>query len=265
MGFERAGMRCAWQIEIDPYCRAVLRKHWPTVRQFCDVQVVHGEQKNRCNHCLDSIDLLCGGPPCQPFSYAGKRRGAKDPRNLWPDTVRLVEELRPRWIVFENVPGVESYLATSIPPRLEAQGYRNSPIGIVLFSVPAWSVGAFHLRHRIWTIAYRSSHLVIDSETSQSTDSDGARYVSTKFERHFSRLSSYSLSSAEHSGSKNWKPEPDVVRMVHGIRSRLDRARIRALGNAVVPQVAQWIAKTILSFDRIYLAPRAHRAIDALF
>src|SRR6266487_3849645 len=87
LGLERAGMECRWQVEIDPYCQAVLRKHWPGVPKYEDVRTISDE--------LERVDLVCGGFPCQPVSLAGRRRGAADERWLWPEFARLLRVLRP--------------------------------------------------------------------------------------------------------------------------------------------------------------------------
>lgn len=102
LGFERAGMRCAWQVEIDPKCREVLARHWPDVERFEDVR--------ECgSHNLPAVDLVCGGFPCQDISVAGRRAGLAGERSgLWFEFRRVVAELRPRWVVIENVPGLLS-------------------------------------------------------------------------------------------------------------------------------------------------------------
>src|SRR5262245_38127917 len=99
LGFERAGMKCVWQVEIDPYATKVLEKHWPHVRRHDDVQTFPPAGDWRC-------DVICGGFPCQPVSLAGKRRGQDDERWLWPHFSRIIRELRPRFAVVENVPGL---------------------------------------------------------------------------------------------------------------------------------------------------------------
>src|SRR6185436_15994505 len=88
LGLERAGMECAWQVEIDEYCQRVLTKHWPNVTKFRDVRECGAAN-------LQPVDLICGGFPCQPFSLAGKRKGSADDRHLWPEMLRIIDELRP--------------------------------------------------------------------------------------------------------------------------------------------------------------------------
>ena len=186
LGFERAGIKTIWQVECEPYCLKVLEKHWPNVRRYTDVRSVHGvlaharcvcdgtvqsqpitrrgEQTDvgvGCQTCLPSVDLLSGGFPCQPFSVAGKRRGTDDDRHLWPQMRRLVEELRPRWVVAENVPGLIKMALDQVLSDLEALGYT---VGAV--TVPACAVDAPHRRERLWIVGYAEGRGVRCSEAS---------------------------------------------------------------------------------------------------
>src|SRR5688572_7874659 len=110
LGLGRAGMVCKWQVEIDPFCRAVLEKHWPAVRRYEDVRHVHGaawcgadEYKDGCWTCLRGVDVLCGGFPCQDISYAGPGAGLAGERSgLWSEFDRLIRQLRPRYVLVEN-------------------------------------------------------------------------------------------------------------------------------------------------------------------
>jgi len=102
LGFERAGMECAWQVEVDKHCIEVLERHYPNVRRYEDVRKVGKEN-------LESVDLICGGFPCQDLSVAGKRAGLDGERSgLWFEFKRIIGELKPRWVVIENVPGLLS-------------------------------------------------------------------------------------------------------------------------------------------------------------
>ncbi len=102
LGFDRAGMECTWQCEIDKYARAVLSKHWPNVERLEDVQQIGKEN-------LGPVDLICGGFPCQDLSVAGKRAGlAGSKSGLWFEFARILGELKPAWVVIENVPGLLS-------------------------------------------------------------------------------------------------------------------------------------------------------------
>ena len=101
MGFERAGFRCEWQVEIDPFCRRVLAKHWPKVKCYNDVRTLTADVLERDGI---AVDVICGGFPCQDISFAGKRAGLEGARSgLWGEYRRLIGELRPRFVVVENV------------------------------------------------------------------------------------------------------------------------------------------------------------------
>lgn len=102
LGFEEAGMRCLWQVEIDDACNRVLERHWPEVRRYRDVREVG-------QHNLERVDLICGGFPCQDLSVAGRRAGLAGERSgLFFEFLRLIAELSPAWVVIENVPGLLS-------------------------------------------------------------------------------------------------------------------------------------------------------------
>lgn len=141
LGLERAGMECKWQVEIDDFCSRVLEKHWPHVKRYRDVREVGA-------HNLEPVDLICGGFPCQPFSVAGKQRGKEDDRHLWPEMFRIVSELRPTWVVGENVPGLVRLGLDQVLSDLEGIGYSCQT-----FDIPACAVDAPHVRHRIWIVA----------------------------------------------------------------------------------------------------------------
>ena len=145
LGLERAGMRCAWQVEIDSFCQKVLKKHWPDVPKYEDVRYVG-------KHNLASVDLIAGGFPCQPHSYAGKRRGAADDRNLWPEYLRIIEELRPAWVIGENVPGIKATILDQVLSDLESVEYETRS-----FIIPACAFNAPHIRERVFIIANAQS------------------------------------------------------------------------------------------------------------
>jgi DNA (cytosine-5)-methyltransferase 1 len=335
LGFERAGMECAWQVEIDDYCNKVLAKHWPDVKRYGDVRELHGvfshssragqlrkeqlendsESKRNwrstddvdsqgevrgevwketiCPSCLEPVDLICGGFPCQPYSVAGKRRGEKDDRNLWPDFLRIVREVRPAWVVGENVPGIVPLYLDTVLSDLEGEAYTCWTINI-----PACAFDAPHRRERIFVIAHReclgrearavSSALQSEIEIAEGQDAEQLREVvahalgtdgrggkaigeSNRQERESTQAERESLQSGyretysgelEQSGKdvayatserferhehqkriSAWSVEPNVGRVAHGVPNRVDR--LRALGNAVVPQVAEWIGRRI--------------------
>lgn len=141
-GLQRAGMKIAWQVEINDFCRAVLEKHWPDVPKYKDIREVKPDE-------LEPVDLICGGFPCQPFSAAGKRRGTADDRYLWPEMFRVIKALRPRWVLGENVAGIVNLALDTVLSDLESEGYETAT-----FIIPACAVGAPHRRDRVWIVAY---------------------------------------------------------------------------------------------------------------
>ncbi len=142
---ERAGMEIKWQIENDPFCIKVLHKHWPNVKRFKDVK----EQRFLK---IPEVDVVCGGPPCQPFSVAGKQGGWEDPRNLWNQFLSIVERTKPTWVVAENSIRLIDLGYDKIAAKMESMEYS---IGAIC--IPACAVGANHIRERIWIVAH-SNH-----------------------------------------------------------------------------------------------------------
>ena len=221
LGFERAGMTCVAQVEKDPFALAVLEKHWPNVPKFEDVHDVG-------KHNLPPTDVITGGFPCQPHSLAGKQRGAEDDRNLWPEYRRIVEEIRPRWVIAENVPGIKFTILDEVLFDLENLNYTAWTL-----SIPACAFGAPHIRQRIFVIAYNNSF--------RQKGKVGQTFEKIESQKEWS----------DFIRSNWWAVEPDVGRMVHGIPTKLDKRRLAALGNAVVPQVAEYIARIVIQTDKI--------------
>jgi len=146
LGFERSGMTCKWQVEIDDYANRVLAKHWPNVHRERDIR--------ECGaHNLERVDVICGGFPCQPHSLAGPQLGENDERNLWPEYLRIIREIKPRWIVGENVPGILSTdvgrFFGGVLRDLAGVGYDAE-----WTCISAADVGAPHGRDRLWLVAY---------------------------------------------------------------------------------------------------------------
>lgn len=241
-------MQIKWQVEHNDYCRKILRKHWPHVPCHCDATTIRWRD-------LPPVDLLCGGPPCQPFSLIGRRRGAGDTRNLWPHALQAVRTLWPRWIFFENVVGVEQYLAESVLPELESAGYTNTPWGeIIPLDLPAWAVGAPHIRHRIWIVAYFASeqaripgqprrHDGLAALHSADVESFGRQQGHSDAGRDAKRTAATKERARSADGDR-WSSPPDVCRV--DVRVPDWSHRITAIGNAIVPQIAEAIGRMIM-------------------
>lgn len=149
-----AGVQTVAFCEIEPYCQKVLKRHWPCVPIYDDVRKLTKKRLKEDGVIDDerTIDIVAGGYPCQPFSVAGKRRGTEDDRHLWPEMFRIVRELRPTWVVGENVAGHVSLGLDDVLSDLESEGYQTRA-----FVLPALAVGAPHRRDRVFVVAYTES------------------------------------------------------------------------------------------------------------
>jgi DNA (cytosine-5)-methyltransferase 1 len=216
LGLERAGMKVVWQSEIDPFACKVLKKHWPEV-------VNHGDITQIDWGTVEPVDIICGGYPCQPFSTAGKRKGTDDPRHLWPWVRTAISELRPQYAILENVRGHLTMGGLQVVGELAEIGYDTE-----WRVVSAAGVGAPHRRERVIILAYPNS----------SRWEGGVRTQKTR--QAFSRFND---SGTIERWRAQWITEPRMDRVAHGIPKRMDK--LRGLGNAVVPQVAEYIGRLI--------------------
>lgn len=245
LGLEQSGLgHTVWQVEQNPYCLAVLKKHWPNVERYTDVKEVG-------SHNLTKVDLICGGFPCQDVSSAGKGAGiAVGTRSgLWFEFRRIIGELRPRFVVVENVAsGARRWLPT-VRRDLHMLGYDSKALGI-----SARDVGAPHLRRRVFIVAYPDGQWELQSEGSVEElgrrvgdggkesvfDTNSIGFQDTQ-ERH---RSSRFVGGTNTPHNWEWATEPPICGGDNGIPARVDR--LRALGNAVVPQCAEIVGKVIL-------------------
>jgi DNA (cytosine-5)-methyltransferase 1 len=248
LGLEWAGLgETAWQVEIDPFCRRILGKHWPRAQQ-------HENLLNVGKHNLTPVDLICFGFPCQDLSSAGAQAGLGGARSgLFYQCLRIVEELAPEWVVVENVASGAKLWVDAVLCELGQLGYASLPIPL-----SASDVGALHGRARIFVVAHldreRQRVLTGLAEVAGTSAPIGAGTPAhADSERREARLSTGELEAGgerqfegnDRPGASEfpgWRsPEPDVVRVVHGVSEGLDGARRGALGNAVVPQCAEVI------------------------
>lgn len=234
LGLERAGMRTVAFCEIEQACREHLWEHWPDVPNYGDVRCL------RASEVPGAIDLICGGFPCQDISEAGKRVGIEGERSgLWSEYMRLVRELRPDWVVAENVPALKYRGYDRVASDLEAAGYACRP-----FVVGALHVGASQSRLRAWVVANANDSRLQGAERPREP-------AAPREEREAAR------SEPLRSACGQWPPGPGAVvhipRMADGPANRVHR--LRALGNTIVPQVAEIIGRAIMkatgSFDDI--------------
>ena len=223
LGLERAGMNVIWQSEIDPYCNKVLKKHWPEVTN-------HGNIKDIDWGTVQRPDIICGGYPCQPFSTAGKRKGTDDPRHLWPWVRDAISALRPKYAILENVRGHVSMGGLQVIGELAEIGY-DAEWEIV----SAASQGAPHVRERLFILAYPQRQW--NGQHRQSTDvTDVGKFWRTDDRRE-----------KGNERGEWWSHQPNLGRVVYGVPNRVDK--LRGLGNAVVPQVAEYIGRLVMAAE----------------
>lgn len=226
LGLERTGgFETVAFCEIDPFCRRVLAKHWPNVRQFEDVTKLRGED-------VGPVDVICGGFPCQDISLVGKGAGLAGERSgLWREFSRLIGELGPSFVLVENVTalldrGISDVLGDLAALRYDAEWH----------CISASAAGAPHIRDRVWILAHangdrqqRISAAGCCERTRQSI------FTGSEIARTFD-------ANRGHHGW--WNTEPDVGRVANGVPDRAHR--LKALGNAVVPQIPELIGRAIL-------------------
>ncbi|KKL08359.1 hypothetical protein LCGC14_2576650 [marine sediment metagenome] len=175
------------------------------------------------NKSISPITLITGGFPCQPFSVAGKQRGKEDDRYLWPEMLRVISEVRPTWVVAENVAGLLRMGFDDCISDLESAGYETTS-----FLIPACAVNAPHRRDRVFIVAHSINP---GDRTSESGDNGDRAQGNEGIEQHL----------------RVWAVEPELGRVAHGIPKRVDR--LRCLGNAVVPQQIYPILKAIAEIE----------------
>lgn len=225
LGLEWAGLgHTVWQVERDPYCRAVLAKHWPDAERFDDVCTVGAST-------LAPVDLICGGFPCQDVSGAGKGAGLAGERSgLWREYARIVGELQPRWVVVENVLSGATRWLDVVMYELEQLGYEALPVPL-----SAEDVGAPHRRRRIFVVASNANG-VMGAKWYRDTETREIGSVQPGENNRIQRVLWGKLG------------DPASLRRVDdGVSDRVDR--VRALGNAVVPQCAEVVGYIIRELE----------------
>jgi DNA (cytosine-5)-methyltransferase 1 len=327
LGLGRAGMRTVAFCEIEPYCRAVLRQHWPDVPIFDDVQAIDVHegwlvansdarhksteeqlQAGRTAIRTSIVDVICGGFPCQDISIAGKGEGIAGSRSgLWKEFARIIGEVRPRYVVVENVSALLGRGLGDVLGDLAALGYDAE-----WHCIPASAVGAPHRRDRVWIVAYpgridrdgrsgecgepetagirdwstRPGQHAIDVADASSAERGSLNSALRRYSRNDRLPQGQESPSGLEPGSQDvaytnrpdvegqwlasriqaerdslsgagwWLVEPHVGRVAHGVPARVDR--LKALGNTIVPQIAEIIGRAIMKMEH----PNEKKAIQ---
>jgi DNA (cytosine-5)-methyltransferase 1 len=264
-GFSLAARWAGWETiawcEWNEFGQKVLRHHFPKAQGHGDItQTDFTIYRGQC-------DIVTGGFPCQPYSTAGKRLGKEDERHLWPEMLRAIREIQPRWVVGENVLGLVNWsgglVFQEVQADLEAAGYEVFP-----YVLPACAVNAPHRRDRVWFVAYANGsgwekqHVTTeprrknnDCRNAMHTNGTGEQrqHISEKGQGKFNRSNSRNGINE----FTNFPTQPPVCFGNDGLSSRLDgitfpkwrNESIKAAGNAIVPQVAFQIFQAINQYD----------------
>ena len=235
LGLERAGMECKWQVEIDPYCTKVLEKHWPGVKRYGDITRINGAE-------LERVDLIAGGFPCQDVSRAGIQRGIHGARSgLYQQMLQIVGVVRPRFVVVENVAALLGDGLGHVLADLATRGF-DAEWAIL----PASVFGAPHRRDRLFLVAYSACKWMDERSVVNSIPDKAWRKA---------RLGEF---GGMDGATACREAIANVCRDDDGIPDWMDRTaardvrgnRLKGLGNAVVPQVAEWIGRRIIEADQ---------------
>ena len=273
LGLERAGMKTVQFVENDPYCQKVLAKNFPGIPIHGDIKTFHYDKP---------VEIISGGFPCQPYSHAGEQRGKEDDRHLWEEYFRIIQSVRSRWVVGENVSGIINMELDQVLSDLASENYSCQSLVI-----PACAVNAPHRRDRVWIIARRNAmgnseynglstakesrspssisnnSSQGENKTFQSKGTSGrsniknvahankeriqGRKETGNLESEGTQRNQFSLRCSQRRIGKNWSIEPELGRVANGIPSRVDR--IKSLGNAVVPQIVEIIGRAIMEIE----------------
>ena len=168
LALEKVGVKTVGFCEVDPYCRLLLQKHWK------GVTIHHDIKRLETKDIKEPIDILTGGFPCQPYSVAGKQKGTDDNRYLWPDMFRVIKEIKPTFVVAENVRGIvniqDGMVFETVCSDLESEGFEIQP-----FIIPAAGVGAPHKRERVWIVGYSKHNGSLTSKIRRGNQKVDAR------------------------------------------------------------------------------------------
>ena len=230
-----AGFQNCFQVEIDNFCTKVLEKNFPMVNRYVDIKEFNGKNYE------GKIDIISGGFPCQPFSHAGKKRGKSDNRFLWDEMFRVISEVKPEWVLAENVYGLVSMqngmVLEQVIVDLESEGFE-----VQSFIIPACSKNAPHRRDRVWIIANSESNRNRCEQNRSRVPGDERN--STGWQGVGNKPNNSPEALAAISWEADWLDvASELCRTDDGVSNRVDR--IKALGNAIVPQIAFEFFSTI--------------------
>jgi DNA (cytosine-5)-methyltransferase 1 len=244
LGFERAGIKTIWQVELDPYAQRVLARHFPEAKRYTDIRECCGHRSCDDEFCgkgfqLPYVDILSGGFPCQDVSRANPQgaglNGARS--GLWSEYHRIICELRPQIIIVENVSALLDDGMGRVLRDLASCGYDAE-----WDCLPASAFGAYHERDRVFILAYAAGD---DGQARNLLEAGAVR----RSQLQFRRLSGMAMAEAGEQENVRLDSEPRLDRLVDGTPDRLQRDK--ALGNTVHPAITEWIGRRIVLAERL--------------
>lgn len=242
LGLERAGMRTVAFCEIDPFCRAVLAKHWPNVPIYDDVRTLNADQLT------NPIDVICGGFPCQDISSAGNREGIKEGTRsgLWIEFARIVGCLRPRFVIVENVAALLERGLGRVLGDLAAIGYDSE-----WHSIDGFYVGVPQYRPRVWIVAYptQTSSEPVFHKNPKHVECYRAWLYGQSSNNADSFNKNCGACSLSLLGNIEWAAIPNRERSRNNERLSVGLDRYRSLGNSVIPQIPEIIGRAIMQME----------------
>jgi DNA (cytosine-5)-methyltransferase 1 len=223
LGLERVGLTTEWQVEIDPFCRRVLEKHWPNVRRWDDVRTFPPRGDWR-------VDVVCGGFPCTDISNAGRRAGIYGEQSgLWREYARVIGILRPRFVLVENVAALLVRGIGRVLGDLAHLGY-DAEWSVV----SACSMGAPHARKRLFVVAYPVGERLQGPIFGRKSVRGTERTSSAQFGNR-------SISCGDH-----WGANSRDILLGDGVSQGMGRRAVKAYGNSIVPQCSEWIGRRLM-------------------
>ena len=270
LGLEKVGFKTIAFCEREEYCRLLLQKHWKGVKIYNDIKKLQGKDIK------EPVDILTGGFPCQPYSVAGKQKGTNDDRYLWPEMFRVIKEVKPTFIIAENVRGLiniqDGMVFETVCSDLESEGFE-----IQTFIIPAAGVGAPHKRERVYIVGYSKHNGSLTSKikrgnnkiNDRTEEGENTTLEPKRTSRSGDDVALENSRRELHEGSsvreknenenrkeitdqhqrssgtpwRSWEFEPDVGRVANGVPGRAHR--LRGLGNAIIPKIAEKIGRSI--------------------
>ena len=248
LGLERAGMEIAWQCESSPFRREILAKHWPDLTCYSNVIGLSPPY----------VDILCGGFPCQDISVAGSNEGIHGSKSsIWSEFARIIDEVRPKYVIVENVCALryQGRGMDTVLRDLAACGYDAE-----WDCLPAVAFGSPHQRDRIWIVAYSGCEQIRVGSGREQDKAGQGEEISTIFGKGWRTaharvfgLDNWLKTDREKFLSA-WTPPSELRGVDDGVSRELDaRERLSALGDSLVPQIAQYIGERIMEYE----SPRA--------